>query len=229
MNRRFAAAALLPGAVLLYLLAWPVPIEPVSWAAPVDRGLVDPFELNDQLQFISGIDLGEFAGPEDAAIGSDGRIYVTTLSGHVIRIEDGRVAPFAFPDGRPLGIEALPDGGFVVANAFLGLQRIASNGTVTTLLDEVFDQPLVYANNLAVGPDGIVLHKHLGPLTPSIWERDFVPLIEAGADVANLCVLGNLSYVLGRKLQWDRTKQTIVGDQQAQRMMSRPQRHPYHL
>ncbi|MDJ0941221.1 MAG: DsbE family thiol:disulfide interchange protein [Woeseiaceae bacterium] len=31
-----------------------------------------------------------------------------------------------------------------------------------------------------VDSDGIVLHKHLGPLTASIWERDFVPLIETG-------------------------------------------------
>jgi hypothetical protein len=53
--------------------------------------------------------------------------------------------------------------------------------------------------------------------------------IEAGVGVANLCVLGNLSYILGRKLEWNQTSQTIVGDPQAQRMMSRPQRHPYHL
>lgn len=31
-----------------------------------------------------------------------------------------------------------------------------------------------------INPDGIVLHKHLGPLTPGAWEEDFVPLIEAG-------------------------------------------------
>lgn len=53
--------------------------------------------------------------------------------------------------------------------------------------------------------------------------------IEAAVGVANLCVLGNLSFVLGRKLQWDQAKQEIVGDEQARRMMGRPQRHPYHL
>ena len=30
-----------------------------------------------------------------------------------------------------------------------------------------------------VGPDGTVLHKHLGPLTPEIWERDFAPKMHA--------------------------------------------------
>ncbi|MHB1035373.1 MAG: Gfo/Idh/MocA family protein [Pirellulales bacterium] len=53
--------------------------------------------------------------------------------------------------------------------------------------------------------------------------------IEAAAGVANLCILGNLSYILGRKLNWDQAKQEIVGDQEARRLMSRPQRHPYHL
>ncbi len=53
--------------------------------------------------------------------------------------------------------------------------------------------------------------------------------IAAGVGVANLTVLGNLSYILGRKLQWDQAKREIVGDEEAWRMMSRPQRHPYHL
>ena len=29
--------------LLAYLLMWPVPIDPVSWDAPKDAGLVDPF------------------------------------------------------------------------------------------------------------------------------------------------------------------------------------------
>ena len=34
-----------------------------------------------------------------------------------------------------------------------------------------------------IGRDGIVLHKHLGPLNQFIWEQDFVPLIAAGNGV----------------------------------------------
>ncbi len=26
-----------------------------------------------------------------------------------------------------------------------------------------------------IGPDGTILHKHIAPLTPQIWERDFLP------------------------------------------------------
>jgi len=53
--------------------------------------------------------------------------------------------------------------------------------------------------------------------------------VKAGAGVANLTVLGNLAYMLGRKLHWDQAKQEIVGDDQARRLMARPQRFPYYL
>jgi len=51
--------------------------------------------------------------------------------------------------------------------------------------------------------------------------------VEAAADVAILTVLGNLSFLLRRKLHWDHSKREIVGDEQARRLMGRPQRYPY--
>ena len=53
--------------------------------------------------------------------------------------------------------------------------------------------------------------------------------VEAGVGVANLCILGNLSFILGRKLHWDQNKLEITGDEQARRLMGRPQRFPYYL
>jgi predicted dehydrogenase len=53
--------------------------------------------------------------------------------------------------------------------------------------------------------------------------------VKSGVGVANLTILGNLAYLLGRKLQWDQAKQEIVGDDQARRLMARPQRFPYYL
>ncbi len=53
--------------------------------------------------------------------------------------------------------------------------------------------------------------------------------IEASVGVAQLCILGNLSFLLGRTLAWDPGKQEIVGDEQAYRLMGRPQRYPYTL
>ena len=53
--------------------------------------------------------------------------------------------------------------------------------------------------------------------------------IDASVGVADLCNLGNLSYILGRKLEWDGAKRQVIGDEAANRMLGRPQRHPYHL
>lgn len=51
--------------------------------------------------------------------------------------------------------------------------------------------------------------------------------IEIGYRTAALCILGNLSYVLGRKLVWDGEKERIVNDEYANRLLERPQRYPY--
>ena len=53
--------------------------------------------------------------------------------------------------------------------------------------------------------------------------------IEAGARVAALCILGNLSYILGRKLEWDPVGERVKNDEEANRLLSRPGRGPWHL
>jgi predicted dehydrogenase len=53
--------------------------------------------------------------------------------------------------------------------------------------------------------------------------------IEAGHRVAALCILGNLSCILGRKLQWDPVNERVLDDDEANRMLSRPGRGIYQL
>ena len=53
--------------------------------------------------------------------------------------------------------------------------------------------------------------------------------IEIAHRTATLCNLGNLSYILGRKLVWDGEKQEVAGDEQANRLLDNPQRYPYVL
>lgn len=212
MKKTFATATLLLAVVIAYLLAWPVPIEPVRWSAPKDRGLVDPFEPNDLLGTAVGIDLDGYEGPEDATVGLDGRIYATTHSGHVIQIKDGRVREFAFAGGRPLGIETSADGSLIIANAYLGLQRVDRDGTVSTLLSDAGGQPLIYANNAAIGPDGTIFFsesssKFGAQSSSGTYESSLLDLMEHGGhgrvfafspstgDVAVL--LENLNYANG--------------------------------
>ena len=142
---------------VLYLLLWPVPIDPVAWDAPVNKGLTDPFGPDDRLRHAKAIELGEHHGPEDVTAGHDGRLYATSSSGAILQIDGyGAVSVFADVGGRPLGIETDVDGSFVVANAYVGLQRIQRDGTVETLLSEVGGRKLAFADDLAIADDGTV-------------------------------------------------------------------------
>jgi predicted dehydrogenase len=97
------------------------------------------------------------------------------------------------------------------------------------------------AQNFQLPPGGKEVHRtdeyedfnmnHKADWFKSIREGHLRPAvdIEIGHRVATLCNLGNLSLVLGRKLAWDGKRQQVVGDEQANRMLSRPQRYPYCL
>ena len=51
--------------------------------------------------------------------------------------------------------------------------------------------------------------------------------IDAAVGVSDLCNLGNLSFLLGRKLMWDGKNRKVIGDDLANRLLGRPQRYPY--
>lgn len=145
-------------ALLLYLFFWPVPLEPIAWQAPVHAGLVDPFVQNNRLASARMINLGNHDGPEDIASGPDGLIYTATSDGKILRFDQNgnNIEVFATAGGRPLGMEFDADGNLIVANAYLGLQRISPAGTVTTLVDQYEGQKIAYADDAAVAADGTI-------------------------------------------------------------------------
>jgi predicted dehydrogenase len=72
---------------------------------------------------------------------------------------------------------------------------------------------------------------HMADWFKAIREPDYLPAvdIEIAHRTATLCIVANLSYILRRKLVWDADKEQVVGDEQANRLLAQPQRHPYHL
>jgi len=84
-----------------------------------------------------------------------------------------------------------------------------------------------------IKPDEIHLYKsnnHKANLLDCIKSRK--PTV-APAEVAHrscsVCMLGDIAMKLGRKLKWDPHKETFIGDEQANRMLSRPARSPWRL
>ena len=142
---------------IIYLCLWPVPVDPIAWNAPVNRGLVDPFEENDRLNDATLVSLDNHHGPEDIAFGFDRLLYAGTEDGKIISFHaDGSdINVFANVGGRPLGLDF--NGGFLyVANAYIGLQRVRSDGRVVVLADKFEGNSIGYANDVAVAKNGMV-------------------------------------------------------------------------
>ena len=139
-----------------YLFLWPVPVEPVAWEAPKDRGFVDEFAPNQKLESFTRLTLGELHGPEAAVHKSDGVLYATTHEGWIIRWAQDQVDAEKWVDlgGRPLGLDFDAAGNLWVANAYSGLQKVTADGKVELVLTEVDGVALRYADDLAVTPDG---------------------------------------------------------------------------
>lgn len=156
-TRRVPAVLLLAPVVavglLLALVAPPGPdFDPVGWTpgpgTPPDvaRSTAAPEPASPPLN-----------GPEDVAVGPDGAVYTGDRDGVLHRVApDGTGSVHARVGGRPLGLAVDADGALLVANHGVGLQRVTPDGRVTTLVERVDGRPVTFANDLAVGPDGVV-------------------------------------------------------------------------
>lgn len=180
--------------LLVYLLFWPVPIDPVAWEAPEDRGLVDPFEANSRLARARPIDLGPHEGPEDIAGGPDNLIYASTSAGNIIRFRSNGtgVDVFAETGGRPLGIEFDRSGNLLVANAYLGLQRITPDGVIEVLTDSYAGEPILYADDVAVAADGKIYFSDASSKFGAVenggtYEASLLDIIEHGGHGRVFC------------------------------------------
>jgi sugar lactone lactonase YvrE len=142
-----------------YLAFWPVPAEPVSWAAQKPPGFTGPFAPNTRLSGLRIIDTGSEVGPEHIAIGPDGKLYAAMHSGNLIRMEPdgGKQEVFANTGGRVLGFDFDAQGRMIAADAMKGLLAITADRRVSLLTDRVNSgDPIGYANSVVVAPGGTI-------------------------------------------------------------------------
>lgn len=159
LGKAASAAGVVLATVAAYLCFWPVPAEPVSWAAQAPPGYTGAHAPNTRLAGLRTIDTGREFGPEHIAIGPDGKLYAAMESGNLLRMDpDGANQDvFANTDGRVLGFAFDAAGRMIVADAMKGLLAITADGTVTVLTDRVSaDDPIRYADAVIVAPDGTI-------------------------------------------------------------------------
>ncbi len=146
------AAGGLTALVGAYLVAWPVPIEPVSWQAP--PGIA--WTPTGSLSTAERIAMAEGYGPEDVHILANGDVIVGSHDGTLWRHgTDVSIVTRALE--RPLGMHALPDGRLVVADALLGLVAVEmSTGAVEVLTTTCGGAPSVFTDDVDVAADGTI-------------------------------------------------------------------------
>lgn len=147
----------------LYLLLWPVPIEPIAWIPPEAPGLTGPFAENNILAGAKLYSLNGGYGPEDTVIGPDGLVYTGLADGSVIRFSpdnSSTIETLINTGGRPLGME-FDDNRLYIADAIKGLIYMenadAETGhQITVAVDEFEGQKMIFVDDLTVASDGTV-------------------------------------------------------------------------
>ncbi len=179
-----------------YLAGWPVPIKPVAWSAPVAPGYQGVHAQNTRLAGLKMIDLQGEIGPEHIAVGRDGKLYTTVLSGNILRMNtDGSAQEvFANTGGRVLGFDFDAAGNLIAADAVKGLLSIAPDGKVTVLTDKVGNDPIRYADGVVVAKSGKM---YLSDASTRFAPRDWGGTFEAS--VLDILEQGST----GRVLEYD--------------------------
>ena len=150
------ASVAVGAALCAYLVAWPVPVTPVAWQAPQSSGYVGAHAANTRLADLQSISLGAEEGPEHVALGPDGKLYATVLSGTILRMNaDGSgQETFATTGGRVLGFDFDNSGHLIAADAYQGVLAISREGKIRVLANTVSGSPIRYANSVVVARNG---------------------------------------------------------------------------
>jgi sugar lactone lactonase YvrE len=146
------------GLPLLYLLLWPVPIDPAAWTPPEAPALVDIYEQNTRLTPVEKLGDGVGVGPEDVAVDALGRIYGGMEDGRIVRFQTDGSQPevFANTGGRPLGLHFDSAGNLIVADAHKGLLAISPDSSITVLSTEQGGIPFRFADDVDIATNGTI-------------------------------------------------------------------------
>ncbi len=178
MKKLFTGIVVLVFFLVIYLLTWPVPIDPKAWESPPNPGYTGDFETNSRLSGIERLPLGGLHGPEDIAIDDQGWIYAPTHEGVIVRLKNDTGTPekWANTGGRPLGIDFDAHGNLIVADGYRGLLSVNPEGEIRTLATEADGKVIRYADDVDVAADGKI---YFSDASTKFAPQDFGGTLEA--------------------------------------------------
>lgn len=162
----------------LYLLFYPVSIDPIAFSPPKNPGLTGDFARNNQLnrtQFL--LDDHGFA-PEDIAIGPDSMLYTGYSDGRIVKFSPigELLATVGNTLGRPLGMKFDASGKLIIADEYHGLISMDMLGNVNILTNEVAGDKIHFADDLDIAKNGIIYfsdasqRNHSDDIVKEFWE-----------------------------------------------------------
>lgn len=160
-------------ALVLYLLLWPVPIDPQAWTPQEAPPLTGNYEANTRLAGVERLSVGYH--PEGVAIDAGGRIYAGLDDGSIMRLKADGSQPelFVRMDGRPLGMQFDSAGNLLVAGGDKGLISFAPDASQTVLSTEAGGVPFRCVNDLDVAADGTIYFSDSSFKYPiSVYKQD---------------------------------------------------------
>lgn len=163
------------GALVLYLLLWPVGIDPAAWSPPEAPKLEGIYATNTRLSGVERLPKGAGHKPEGVAIDREGRIYSGMEDGQIVRWLPAGGAPeaFAATGGRPLGMDFDAQGNLIIADANKGLLAINPQGAVSVLTTETGGVPFRCTNDLDIARDGTIYFTDASAKFPlAIYKQD---------------------------------------------------------
>jgi len=180
----------------VYLLLWPVVIEPEAWTVPKDNGYTGSFSKNHALLPLSFYPIPDDSGPEDFALHTDGRLFVSLHSGTIAIFDPvaETLLPWVNTQGRPLGMEFDRQGNLIVADAYKGLLSVDPSGAISLLTNQVANSPILYADDLDIADNGKIYFTDAS--------TRFSPAIHGGTLAASLLDIMEHS-ANGRLLEYD--------------------------
>jgi len=170
MSRTVKVFVVLLIVIVCYLLFWPVPVSPKAWVSPGSASYEGDFSVNNKLAEFTKVSLDDLTGPEAIIQNPQtGEMIATSHEGWILRWKPE-------VDGRPLGIAFDGQGNLWVANAYIGLMKVTPDGVISTELDSVDDVPLLYADDLAIAPNGNI---YLSDASTKFTAQQFGGILEA--------------------------------------------------
>lgn len=158
MKKILICVLVLLAGLTLWLLFWPVPVDPAAANVQPAPPLEGSYAPNNALASLARMGEDDGGQPEDVAIDGNGFVYGGLSDGRIMRWSQdaGSHSVFADTGGRPLGLAFDREGNLIVADAVRGLLSVDPAGVVTVLTDSCDGKPFAFADDVDIAADGTI-------------------------------------------------------------------------